>query len=179
MNLISHFFQTIWALILDECFPTLFDPNVLPASRHCFSIMPSCNAVSSIEVLSSILFVLCSAHLAWSTQAGSAGQEVFGDGQSENYARAATGLNFSSASPHIFSSLCYLLQQWPNTFFPNGHSIVPCEVPAYTNLYHGRRDDQIPPGPEWFAFDIEMSYGIMGSMRDSHMLTVRSNCEMC
>jgi hypothetical protein len=87
---------------------------------------------------------------------------------------AAKKLNFTSASPHIFSSLRSLLQQWPNTFFPNGHSIVPCEVPAYTNLYHARQDNQIPPDPEWFAFDIEMSYGIMGSARNSHMLTYQS-----
>lgn len=97
-----------------------------------------------------------------------------------NRSSSAHSLNFTSSSPHIFSSLRSLLQQWPNTFFPNGHSIVPCQVPAYTNLYHGRRDDQLPPDPEWFAFDIEMSYGIMGSMRNSHMLTVCSNyCIWC
>lgn len=87
---------------------------------------------------------------------------------------AANRLNFTSASPHIFSSLRSVLQQWSNTFFPNGHSIVPCEVPPYTNLYHSRQDDQIPPDPEWFTFDIEMIYGIMGSARNSHMLTYQS-----
>jgi hypothetical protein len=66
--------------------------------------------------------------------------------------------NFSSQAPHLFASAQGLLQQWPNTFFPNGHSIVPCEVPAYTNLYHGRRDDDLPPSPEWFAFDM---YGLI------------------
>ena len=50
----------------------------------------------------------------------------------------------------------------------------PCEVPAYTRLYHCRMDGQIPPDPDWFAFDIEMSYGIMGSTRNSHMLTYQS-----
>jgi hypothetical protein len=63
-------------------------------------------------------------------------------------------LNFTSAAPHYFSSLYGLLQQWPNTFFPNGHSIVPCEVPAFTKLYHGRLDGDIPPSPEWVAFDV-------------------------
>lgn len=63
-------------------------------------------------------------------------------------------LNFSSEAPHYFASVYGLLQQWPNTFFPNGHSIVPCEIPAYTKLYHGRRDAYVPPSPEWLAFDM-------------------------
>ena len=63
-------------------------------------------------------------------------------------------LNFSSSAPHYFASTYGLLQQWSNTFFPNGHSIVPCEVPPFTKLYHGRMDADIPPSPEWFAFDM-------------------------
>jgi hypothetical protein len=63
-------------------------------------------------------------------------------------------LNFSSAAPHYLASLHGLLKQWPNTFFPNGHSIVPCEVPAFTNLYHGRMDGELPPSPEWLSFDM-------------------------
>ncbi|KIW57323.1 hypothetical protein PV05_05888 [Exophiala xenobiotica] len=82
--------------------------------------------------------------------------------------------DFTSTAPHIFSSLRYLLEQWPNTYIPNGHSIVPCEIPAFTNLYHGRRDGKLPSSPEWFAFDAEMSYGIMGSNRDSHLLTYQN-----
>ncbi|KAK0099313.1 hypothetical protein ONS95_006326 [Cadophora gregata] len=83
-------------------------------------------------------------------------------------------LNFSSEAPHYFASVYGLLQQWPNTFFPNGHSIVPCEVPAFTKLYHGRMDAELPPSPEWFAFDIGMSYGIMGGSQNSHMLTYQT-----
>ncbi|KIW87094.1 uncharacterized protein Z519_12205 [Cladophialophora bantiana CBS 173.52] len=83
-------------------------------------------------------------------------------------------LDFTSAAPHVFSSLRYLLDQWPNTYIPNGHSIVPCEVPAFTNLYHGRRDEKLPSSPEWLAFDAEMSYGIMGSSRNSHLLTYQN-----
>ncbi|KAH6693305.1 hypothetical protein BKA61DRAFT_278765 [Leptodontidium sp. MPI-SDFR-AT-0119] len=83
-------------------------------------------------------------------------------------------LNFSSEAPHYFASVYGLLQQWPNTFFPNGHSIVPCEIPAYTKLYHGRMDAELPPSPEWIAFDIGMSYGIMGNTRNSHMLTYQT-----
>ncbi|OAP61335.1 hypothetical protein AYL99_03538 [Fonsecaea erecta] len=82
--------------------------------------------------------------------------------------------DFTSTAPHIFSSLRYLLEQWPNTYMPNGHSIVACEIPAFTNLYHGRRDEKLPSSPEWFAFDAEMSYGIMGSSRNSHLLTYQN-----
>lgn len=83
-------------------------------------------------------------------------------------------LDFTSTAPHIFSSIRYLLEQWPNTYIPNGHSIVPCEIPAFTTLYHGRRDEKLPSSPEWFAFDAEMSFGIMGSTRNSHLLTYQN-----
>ncbi|KAI0126917.1 hypothetical protein BJ170DRAFT_724576 [Xylariales sp. AK1849] len=83
-------------------------------------------------------------------------------------------LNFSSTAPYLFSSVSSLLQQWGNTFFPNGHSLVPCEIPSYTLFYHGRVDHELPPSPEWLAFDIEMSYGIMGSTRNSHMLSYQT-----
>ncbi|KAE8441081.1 hypothetical protein EG329_005876 [Mollisiaceae sp. DMI_Dod_QoI] len=79
--------------------------------------------------------------------------------------------NYSSEAPHYFASVCGLLQQWSNTFFPNGHSIVPCEIPPFTKLYHGRMDGDVPPSPEWFA---GMSYGIMGGSRNSHMLTYQT-----
>ncbi|KAK5310787.1 hypothetical protein LTR93_011942 [Exophiala xenobiotica] len=62
----------------------------------------------------------------------------------------------------------------PNIYIPNGHSIVPYELPAYTNLYHGRRDEKLPSSPEWFAFDAEMSYGRLGSDRNSHLLTYQN-----
>ncbi|KAF8244918.1 hypothetical protein K440DRAFT_426420 [Wilcoxina mikolae CBS 423.85] len=62
----------------------------------------------------------------------------------------------------IFTSLHGLLRQAPNTFSPNGFSILPGTVPAYTNLYHARKDSGDIPKIEWVAFDAEMSYGIMG-----------------
>jgi len=62
--------------------------------------------------------------------------------------------NFSSSAPHYFASAYGLLQQWSNTFFPNGHSIAPCEIPPFTKLYHGRKDPDVPPSPEWVAFDM-------------------------
>jgi hypothetical protein len=68
--------------------------------------------------------------------------------------RSGWNFNFSSSAPHYFASVYGLLQQWPNTFFPNGHSVAPCEVPAFTKLYHGRTDGDVPPSPEWVAFDM-------------------------
>jgi hypothetical protein len=63
-------------------------------------------------------------------------------------------LNFSSEAPHYFASVYGLLQQWPNTFFPNGHAIAPGEIQPFTKLYHGRWGDELPPSPEWLAFDM-------------------------
>ncbi|KAI5927190.1 hypothetical protein F4810DRAFT_433674 [Camillea tinctor] len=83
-------------------------------------------------------------------------------------------LNFSSTAPYLFSSTSSLLQQWGNTFFPNGHSVVACEIAPFTLFYHGRMDSETPPSPEWLAFDIEMAYGIMGGSPNSHMLTYQT-----
>ncbi|KAI1259506.1 hypothetical protein F5Y18DRAFT_409318 [Xylariaceae sp. FL1019] len=83
-------------------------------------------------------------------------------------------LNFTSTAPHLFSSTSSLLQQWGNTFFPNGHAIVACEIAPYTLFYHGRQDDEMPPSPEWLAFDLGMAYGIMGSFPNSHILTYQT-----
>ncbi|KAK8153775.1 hypothetical protein IWX90DRAFT_481424 [Phyllosticta citrichinensis] len=83
-------------------------------------------------------------------------------------------LNFSSPAPYIFSSLSGLLSEWSNTFFPQDHAITACVIPAHTQLYHGRHDAYPPPSPEWLAFDVEMSYGIMGNLKDSRMLTYRT-----
>ncbi|KAI8628888.1 hypothetical protein F5Y19DRAFT_475977 [Xylariaceae sp. FL1651] len=83
-------------------------------------------------------------------------------------------LNFSSAAPYLFSSVSSLLQQWGNTFFPNGHTLAACEIAPYTLFYHGRMDGEQPPSPEWLAFDLGMAYGIMGGSPDSHMLTYQT-----
>jgi hypothetical protein len=63
-------------------------------------------------------------------------------------------LNFSSGAPHYFASVYGLLQQWPNTFFPNGHVLAPGEIQPYTKLYHGRWGNELRPSPEWLAFDM-------------------------
>lgn len=87
-------------------------------------------------------------------------------------------LNFTSPIPHLFASIPSLLHQWSNTIFPNGHALVPVEVPAYTLFYHGLispdESAPTPPSPEWLAFDLEMAYGIMGSSRDSFLLTYQT-----
>ncbi|KAK1993813.1 hypothetical protein LX36DRAFT_615254 [Colletotrichum falcatum] len=88
--------------------------------------------------------------------------------------RHAARLNYSSPAPHLFASTYGLLQQWSNTVFPNGHTMAAVEVPAFTLFYHGRMDEEGPPSPEWLAFDIEMAYGIMGSTRQSFMLTYQT-----
>ena len=84
------------------------------------------------------------------------------------------GLNFTSSAPHIFASVFGLLQQWSNSFFPYGHSIVPCEIPGNVNLYHARIDGDLPTSPEWFALDWAMSVSIAGGRNDSRLLTYRT-----
>lgn len=105
-----------------------------------------------------------------------------GDGQMMGSADAGPPprwtLNFSSPLPHLFASVPTLLHQWGNTMFPNGHGLAAVEIPAYTLLHHGLLSpvdaDPEPPSPEWLAFDLEMSYGIMGSARDSFLLTYQT-----
>lgn len=60
-------------------------------------------------------------------------------------------LNFSSTAPHIFSSVHGFLRQGYNTYFNHGFSIVPCEIPSFTPLYHGWLNDEPPKSPEWLA----------------------------
>ena len=83
-------------------------------------------------------------------------------------------LNFSSPAPHLVASTATLLQQWANTVFPNGHTIAPVQIPPLTLFFHGRVDAELPPSPEWLAFDQEMSWGIMGGTRSSFMLTYQT-----
>lgn len=60
-------------------------------------------------------------------------------------------LNFSSSAPHILSSVHGSLRQGHNTFFPNGFSVAPCEIPPFTPLYHGWLNAEPPRSPEWLA----------------------------
>jgi hypothetical protein len=85
-----------------------------------------------------------------------ANQEPLNDPGSVVLSGSQWNFNFSSEAPHYFASAYGLLQQWSNTFFPNGHSIVPCEIAPLTKLYHGRKDGEVPPSPEWVAFDMQV-----------------------
>ncbi|PCH38451.1 hypothetical protein WOLCODRAFT_136288 [Wolfiporia cocos MD-104 SS10] len=82
----------------------------------------------------------------------------------------------NSTAPFIFNSLSSLLVQWPNTYHQNGHTIIPGFLEPFTLLYHARKDANVPPpSPEWFAFDSEMSYGIMaGRGGNTYLLTYRN-----
>lgn len=87
-------------------------------------------------------------------------------------------LNFTDPAPHLFASVSTLLHQWSNTMFPNGHALAAVSIPAYTLLYHALISPEVrdpePPSPEWFSFDLEMAYGIMGSARHSFLLTYQT-----
>ncbi|KAI3390579.1 hypothetical protein diail_9181 [Diaporthe ilicicola] len=87
-------------------------------------------------------------------------------------------LNFTSPSPHLLASISSQLHQWSNTIFPNGHTLAAVEAPAYALFYHGLISPEdpspSPPSPEWLAFDLEMAYGIMGSSRNSFLLTYQT-----
>lgn len=87
-------------------------------------------------------------------------------------------LNFTSPYPHLFASVSTLLHQWSNTVFPNGHTLAAVEIPPYMLMYHGlispEDENPEPPSPEWLAFDLEMAYGIMGSSRNSFLLTYQT-----
>ncbi|KAK1598328.1 uncharacterized protein LY79DRAFT_666086 [Colletotrichum navitas] len=134
---------------------------------------------------SSLLLLLASSVLAAQPALAEAGSQkrlgAFPDAKTPWPAGAApipswhaARLNYSSPGPHLFASTYGLLQQWSNTVFPNGHTMAAVEIPAFTLFYHGRMDEKGPPSPEWLAFDLEMAYGIMGSTRQSFMLTYQT-----
>ncbi|KAJ7090251.1 hypothetical protein B0H15DRAFT_779311 [Mycena belliarum] len=84
--------------------------------------------------------------------------------------------NSDSTAPFIFNGLSSLLTQWSNTVHGTGrHSIVPGVLQPFTLLYHAREDALLPPSPEWLAWDVEMSYGIMVPRGgQTHLLTYRT-----
>ncbi|KIJ12854.1 hypothetical protein PAXINDRAFT_14412 [Paxillus involutus ATCC 200175] len=65
--------------------------------------------------------------------------------------------NPNATSHLVFETVNSLLQHWPNTRMRNGHTIVPGNIPKGTLLYHGTRQNELPPGPEWTATDPEHS----------------------
>jgi hypothetical protein len=67
------------------------------------------------------LYSLFGALLVYAASGAESTQRVL-SGPPEGLAAAADTFNFTSPSLYIFSSQRSLLQQWPNTFFPNGHN---------------------------------------------------------
>lgn len=58
-----------------------------------------------------------------------------------------------TSAPFVFDSVNSLLKQWPNTYSPNGHSIVVGTVSPNIQLYHARPDGKPPKVPTFFALD--------------------------
>ncbi|KIM28432.1 hypothetical protein M408DRAFT_329490 [Serendipita vermifera MAFF 305830] len=75
----------------------------------------------------------------------------------------AEGHSHDATDSFLFSSIASLLQQWPNTRWRNGHTIVRGKIPVGTILYHERGDKYLPLVPEWAAFNVEHSYLVCGA----------------
>lgn len=89
--------------------------------------------------------------------------------------QSPAALSNDETSNLVFDSVASLLQQWANTRYRNGHTIVKGEIPIgtvlfvffkqsyFSNLkkirYHGRKDNTVPLEPEWLATNVEHSYG--------------------
>lgn len=56
-------------------------------------------------------------------------------------------------APFVFDSVYSLLKQWPSSYAPNGHSVVPAKIPPNTLLYHVNPVHGIPEKSSFFAFD--------------------------
>jgi hypothetical protein len=58
-----------------------------------------------------------------------------------------------TTAPFIFDSIYSLAKQWPSTYAPNGHSIVPVTFPRNMPLYHANHFEGEMQKQTWFAFD--------------------------
>ncbi|EEB90012.1 hypothetical protein MPER_11839, partial [Moniliophthora perniciosa FA553] len=58
----------------------------------------------------------------------------------------------------IFDTAHSVLQNWPNTRYRNGHTVVPGIIPLGTLLYHGRHNHHFPNGSDWTSVDPEHSF---------------------
>ncbi|KAJ7184230.1 hypothetical protein C8R46DRAFT_1063352 [Mycena filopes] len=69
----------------------------------------------------------------------------------------------NSTAPFVFNSLSSLLTQCSRILHP------------FTLLYHARQDSELPPSPEWVAWDPEMSFAIMTPRGgQTHLITYRT-----
>lgn len=56
---------------------------------------------------------------------------------------------------HIFNAIHSSMRQWGSSLHHNGMSFFVASVPAGTQLYHGRSDNNTVKGMEWLAFEPE------------------------
>ncbi|KND91802.1 Uncharacterized protein TOPH_03461 [Tolypocladium ophioglossoides CBS 100239] len=56
---------------------------------------------------------------------------------------------------HVFNAVHSAGRQWGSSLNHNGFGFLPAVMPRGTLLYHGGRQDQPPPGPEWLALEVE------------------------
>ncbi|KAG7100136.1 hypothetical protein E1B28_001916 [Marasmius oreades] len=69
-----------------------------------------------------------------------------------------TSPNPNNTGHLVFNVASSLLQNWPNTRYRNGHTVVPGTIPPNTLLYHGRSNSNFPNGSDWTSVDPEHSY---------------------
>ncbi|KAM7219791.1 hypothetical protein V8F06_004825 [Rhypophila decipiens] len=82
---------------------------------------------------------------------------------------SARSSRYKSIAPFVFDSVQGFLQQWPNSYAPNGHSIVAGTIAPATVLYHAKHAPGPPKKPTFFAFDAEMSVGIYRGSGQSNL----------
>lgn len=69
---------------------------------------------------------------------------------------------------HIFNAIHSSMRQWGSSLNHNGMSFFLAEIPAGTELYHGRGDNVTVKGMEWLAFEPEhaMNFAMTFRPRD-------------
>ncbi|KAJ7916546.1 hypothetical protein B0H13DRAFT_1609262 [Mycena leptocephala] len=72
----------------------------------------------------------------------------------------------------VFDTVSSLLQNWPNTRYYSGHTIVPGTIPTGTLLYHGRNDTDVPTAQEWVSTDPEFARLFNAEPGNSWLLTL-------
>ncbi|KAH7015565.1 hypothetical protein EDB80DRAFT_341467 [Ilyonectria destructans] len=63
----------------------------------------------------------------------------------------------------IFNAIHSAGRQWGSSLYHNGFSFVPAVMPRGTLVFHGDRNNTVPTGPEWLAFEIEHAEGFAQS----------------
>jgi hypothetical protein len=66
---------------------------------------------------------------------------------------------------HIFNAIHSSMRQWGSSLHHNGMSFFLADIPAGTELYHGRRDNVTVKGFDWLAFEPEHAMNFARQMR--------------